>query len=106
MNHLLGVTLLWAFSFSLIGVYLAGQVDAYFSVLTRIVLAALVFLPFIRWRQVRPALAVKLMAIGAVQLKRDLILNMTGRYVRVFRSLRLRLFVKSHRQFRSFKRAL
>ena len=26
------VTLLWAFSFSFIGVYLAGQVDAYFMV--------------------------------------------------------------------------
>jgi drug/metabolite transporter (DMT)-like permease len=46
MNYLIGVTLLWSFSFSLIGVYLAGQVDAYFSVLTRIVLASLVFLPF------------------------------------------------------------
>ncbi|CAM5222800.1 hypothetical protein ALON55S_04880 [Alishewanella longhuensis] len=29
MLYLLGVTLLWAFSFSLIGVYLAGQVDAF-----------------------------------------------------------------------------
>ena len=46
MNYLIGVTLLWSFSFSLIGVYLAGQVDAYFSVLTRIALASLVFLPF------------------------------------------------------------
>ncbi|MEZ9331107.1 EamA family transporter, partial [Vibrio breoganii] len=30
MSYLAGVTLLWAFSFSLIGVYLAGQVDAWF----------------------------------------------------------------------------
>ena len=57
MNYLIGVTLLWSFSFSLIGVYLAGQVDAYFSVLTRIALASLVFLPFLRRRWLRPILA-------------------------------------------------
>ena len=62
------VTLLWAFSFSFIGVYLAGQVDAYFMVLTRTLLALLVFLPFLRWRSLRPALAGKLMGIGAIQL--------------------------------------
>ena len=62
------VTLLWAFSFSLIGVYLAGQVDAYFMVLTRTLLALLVFLPFLRWRSLRPALAGQLMGIGAIQL--------------------------------------
>ena len=66
MSYLIGVTLLWAFSFSLIGVYLAGQVDPYFAVLLRVGLALLVFLPFIRrlpWQ-----LAVKLSALGAVQL--------------------------------------
>lgn len=36
-------TILWAFSFSLIGEYLAGQVDSWFSVLMRVRLAALVF---------------------------------------------------------------
>ncbi|WP_226668171.1 carboxylate/amino acid/amine transporter [Microbulbifer aggregans] len=67
MLLLILVTLLWAFSFSLIGVYLAGQVDSYFSVLTRVLLATLVFLPFLNWRT--PArIAVTLMAIGAVQL--------------------------------------
>ncbi|MFT7194919.1 MAG: hypothetical protein ACI8U1_002565, partial [Rheinheimera aquimaris] len=39
MSYLVGVTLLWAFSFSLIGVYLAGQVDPYFAVLLRVGLA-------------------------------------------------------------------
>lgn len=68
MNYLIGVTLLWSFSFSLIGVYLAGQVDAYFSVLTRILLASLVFLPFLRKRWLRPDLALKLMGLGAIQL--------------------------------------
>ena len=53
MGFLVGVTVLWAFSFSLIGVYLAGQVDSYFAVLMRVGLAALVFLPFLRPRLLR-----------------------------------------------------
>jgi drug/metabolite transporter (DMT)-like permease len=66
MGYLFAVTLLWAFSFSLIGVYLAGHVDAWFSVLIRVALATLVFLPFIK--RLPPATAIKLMLIGAVQL--------------------------------------
>ena len=66
MGYLIAITILWAFSFSLIGVYLAGQVDAYFSVLTRVALATVVFLPFIR--RVPMALAAKLMGLGAIQL--------------------------------------
>lgn len=60
------ITLLWAFSFSLIGVYLAGQVDAYIAVASRTFLALLIFLPFLRkvhWKQ-----ALTLMAIGAIQI--------------------------------------
>jgi hypothetical protein len=34
------------FSFSLIGVYLSGYVDAWFSVLMRIGIATMIFLPF------------------------------------------------------------
>ncbi|KAA1151255.1 DMT family transporter [Pseudoalteromonas sp. FUC4] len=68
MRYLFAVTLLWAFSFSLIGVYLAGQVDAWFSVLIRIALATLVFLPFLKLKQTPKPLALKLMLIGAIQL--------------------------------------
>ncbi len=68
MSYLLSITLLWAFSFSLIGVYLAGQVDAWFSVLMRISLATLVFLPFLRPKKVPLPIALKLMLIGAIQL--------------------------------------
>lgn len=68
MPLLIFVTVLWAFSFSLIGVYLAGAVDSYFAVLTRVLLAALVFLPLLRFRACRPRTALTLMAIGAVQL--------------------------------------
>lgn len=68
MGYLSAVTLLWAFSFSLIGVYLAGQVDSWFSVLMRVALASLVFLPFLRFRGVNKGLIVRLMVIGGFQL--------------------------------------
>ncbi|MDT3253335.1 carboxylate/amino acid/amine transporter [Serratia sp. root2] len=61
-------TVLWAFSFSLIGEYLAGQVDSWFSVLMRIGLAALVFLPFLRWRNIKPKVILMYMLVGACQL--------------------------------------
>lgn len=66
MAYLVGITLLWAFSFSLIGVYLAGQVDSYFSVFMRVALASLVFLPLLR--PIPAKLAGQLMALGAIQL--------------------------------------
>ena len=68
MAYLWGVTALWAFSFSLIGVYLAGSVDAYFAVLTRTLLASLVFLPLLKFARIPLSLAFKLMAIGGIQL--------------------------------------
>ncbi|MGM8931252.1 carboxylate/amino acid/amine transporter [Salinicola halophyticus] len=68
MSYLVGVTALWAFSFSLIGVYLSGQVDSYFAVMTRIILATLVFLPFLRPAALRWPIRLGLMVIGSVQL--------------------------------------
>lgn len=68
MVYLWSVTFLWAFSFSLIGVYLSGSVDAYFAVLTRTFLASLVFLPLLRFTRIPFNLAVKLMLIGGFQL--------------------------------------
>ncbi|MBY7963151.1 carboxylate/amino acid/amine transporter [Vibrio fluvialis] len=68
MIYLSAVNLLWAFSFSLIGVYLAGQVDSWFSVLMRVALASIVFLPFLKFKQVPGKLIGKLMAIGGIQL--------------------------------------
>ncbi|ATM97606.1 membrane protein [Yersinia frederiksenii] len=61
-------TILWAFSFSLIGEYLAGHVDSWFSVLMRVGLAALVFLPFLRWRNIHWRVIVLYMIVGAIQL--------------------------------------
>lgn len=68
MAYLSAVTLLWAFSFSLIGVYLAGQVDSWFAVWMRVALASLVFLPLIRFKTVPAPLIAKLMTIGGIQL--------------------------------------
>ena len=67
MSYLIFVTLLWAFSFSLIGVYLAGQVDSYFAVLTRILLAGLIFLPFTRWRGLPTPLKGGITLVGSLQ---------------------------------------
>jgi carboxylate/amino acid/amine transporter len=61
-------TLLWAASFSLIGEYLAGQVDSWLSVLIRVSLAALVFLPFLRWNGIRFKVILLYMLVGACQL--------------------------------------
>jgi drug/metabolite transporter (DMT)-like permease len=66
MGYLLFVTLIQAFSFSLIGEYLAGHVDSYFAVLVR-VLAGLVFIPLTRWRSVEPAFMRGMLLIGALQ---------------------------------------
>lgn len=68
MLLLIITTILWAFSFSLIGEYLAGQVDSWFSVLMRVGLAALVFLPFLRWRNINWRVIVLYMTVGAIQL--------------------------------------
>ncbi len=67
MAYLIAVTLLWAFSFSLIGEYLAGQVDNDFAVLSRIILAGLLFLPFTRFFAVRRELVLGTMLVGVFQ---------------------------------------
>ncbi|SNY78156.1 carboxylate/amino acid/amine transporter [Enterobacter sp. CC120223-11] len=68
MALLIITTVLWAFSFSLIGEYLAGSVDSCFSVLMRVGLAALVFLPFLRARSQSLRVLLMYMLVGAMQL--------------------------------------
>ena len=68
MKKLIFVTILWAFSFSLIGEFLAGRLDSYFAVFARVALACAVFLPFTKFRRVPLRLALGVMAIGAVQI--------------------------------------
>ncbi|WP_100639000.1 DMT family transporter [Marinobacter salexigens] len=67
MGLLVFVTVLWAFSFSLIGEFLAGQVDSDFAVLSRVLLATLIFLPFTRWRGVPGGLRLGILATGMLQ---------------------------------------
>lgn len=67
MGLLVFVTVLWAFSFSLIGEFLAGRVDSDFAVLTRVLLAAVVFLPFTRWRGVASGQKLGILVAGMLQ---------------------------------------
>lgn len=68
MSLLWLVTIGWAFSFSLIGVYLSGHVDDDISVLIRTSLALLLFLPFMLRARPTPSRALALIAIGGLQL--------------------------------------
>lgn len=68
MLYLVCVTVLWAFSFSLIGEFLAGNVDGYFAVLTRVLLASCVFLPFIKSALLSTKHKLILAGLGAIQL--------------------------------------
>jgi drug/metabolite transporter (DMT)-like permease len=68
MKYLFGVTIIGAFSFSLIGVYLSGYVDAWFSVLMRIGIAIIIFLPFLRLRKIKVETILRLIAVGSVQV--------------------------------------
>jgi carboxylate/amino acid/amine transporter len=66
MWYLLFVSLLWAFSFGLIKGGLSG-VDSFFVSFARIFLSLLVFLPFLRVKQVSKKIARKLFFIGMLQ---------------------------------------
>ena len=68
MRYLVGVTLIWAFSFSFIGEFLAGRIDSYFAVLIRVSLASLIFLPLTKFRGIQTELKLKIMLIGIVQI--------------------------------------
>lgn len=68
MPTLILVTLVWAFSFSLIGEFLARDVDAYIAVFIRMILALVLLLPFIRLQGVSSSIRLRLMAIGGVQI--------------------------------------
>ncbi|MGB2265095.1 MAG: EamA family transporter, partial [Glaciecola sp.] len=68
MYYLWIVTCIWAFSFSLIGVFLAGSVDPWFSGMSRVAIAFLVFLPFLFRSPLSRSLALKCVGIGAIQI--------------------------------------
>ncbi len=62
------VTLIWAFSFSLIGEFLSGRVDPYLAVSSRMLLALVLFLPWLLKSTSSKPQAMALAAIGAIQL--------------------------------------
>jgi len=68
MFYLIFVTLVWSFSFSFIAVYLSGQVDTWFAVVMRVLLAFITFLPFLRFRNIQLKTMLLLMGVGACQL--------------------------------------
>ena len=67
MPLLLLVSLIWAFSPGLIKALSGGGIDGTFLSATRLGLAFLVFLPFLRLRGLAPRTALALAGIGAVQ---------------------------------------
>lgn len=66
MLYLLTVSFIWAFSFGLIKGNLTG-LDPNFVSLCRMILAFVVFLPFLRLKNLPFSLAVKLILIGTIQ---------------------------------------
>ncbi|MEN9659680.1 MAG: hypothetical protein RL571_3145 [Pseudomonadota bacterium] len=67
MPYLAFITVVWALSFNLIGMFLAGHVDSDFAVLSRVAIAGLVFLPFTRWYGISTLRKLGTMATGALQ---------------------------------------
>jgi carboxylate/amino acid/amine transporter len=68
MRYLIFVTCLWAFSFSLIDVYLAGSVDGDFAVLSRVVMAGLIFLPMTKWNGIPSQLKIGTTVVGSLMI--------------------------------------
>lgn len=68
MRYLIFITFLWAFSFSLIDVYLAGSVDGDFAVLSRVILAGLLFLPLTKWKGIPSELKLGTTVVGALMI--------------------------------------
>lgn len=67
MWYLIIVTLLWGSSFSITGHMLAGQVDGFFTVFIRTLIAALIFVPVLRWRALPVPFITGLWLGGALQ---------------------------------------
>lgn len=66
MLYLLIVSLIWAFSFSLIKETLTG-INPIIVAFLRLIISAIIFLPFLRLKNLPPLLIAKLIATGAVQ---------------------------------------
>lgn len=67
MFYLILVTIIWGFSFSLIAQFLTG-VNIGFSTFSRVLLAFILFIPFMQWRAVSNRIKFNLIIIGAIQI--------------------------------------
>ena len=67
MHYLAIVSIIWAFSFGLIGQALS-EVDPFFAATMRLGIAGLVFIPFLRWSKIPHGSHFKLVGCGAVQV--------------------------------------
>ena len=81
MHFLIITSLLWAFSFGLIKHHL-GHVDASFVAFARLALAAVLFLPWLRFARARLKLIARLCVLGAIEFGLMYLL-----YLEAFRSL-------------------
>ncbi|MCH8502041.1 MAG: DMT family transporter [Aliidiomarina sp.] len=68
MPALILITIVWAFSFSLIGEFLSRDVDAYIAVFIRMIFALALLLPFLNIGHLQRRQRLQLMAIGGVQI--------------------------------------
>ena len=66
MHYLVIVSIIWAFSFGLIGQALI-EVDPVFAATMRLGIAGLAFIPFLRWSKIPRGSHLKLLGCGAVQ---------------------------------------
>ncbi|MBZ7994980.1 EamA family transporter [Campylobacter canadensis] len=60
-------TIIWAFSFPIIGYFISGKMDSYFAILVRTLIAFLVFLPLINYK-IQNKLKLIFMCIGALEI--------------------------------------
>ena len=84
MPYLIGVSLLWAFSFGLIKGHLTG-LDSTAVAVIRLACASVIFLPFFRPRQISRSAAISFTLIGAIQFGLMYVLYLAAyRYLQAF----------------------
>lgn len=67
MFYLILTSIIWAFSFSLIGHFISFKVDSFFAAFIKVFLAFLLFLPFLNLK-LKNSIKIKLLLIGALEL--------------------------------------
>jgi carboxylate/amino acid/amine transporter len=68
MKRLIVVSIIWAFSFSLIGNFLVGKMDTYIAILIRFLIAFITFVPFINFSKVFTRDSLKFVGVGTLQI--------------------------------------